>query len=509
VCFAFLCLVLFFIMATQAISAERKIDDLCSFVGISPQGKAWLDKALDPFKDILSETTVSGFPDMYSGLSVIQEFNFVLEVKAPGVAAWDAHICFDGFENSDSVRLTTNIGNGFLTANGQGVAVIPYGGCNIRTVDSGALMDMATVKSILAPPNTSYTGGKGRVIAKAFEVHDSSAEIVKQGAVILWKDTMSNPVFEKKSMNFISTPAISTAGAVVSSYSIQSRRPLPLTPVQALAFPNSVEYDAKDGAYVVAPMVDVELPPQSIETTEKTIPFIAENGLFVPPLSIAATTGIVFTTGSNCVKGSHGNCGAYFIGLNKDGVLTVNVKYVVEFFPETTSSLLTMARPSCSYDPKALALYSASMRHLPPGTRVKNNPAGEWIKFVANVLGSFGVPGMGLVSGAVDLYSSTKKESKQAKMEKRMQKGNGGYSPWLPNNQIQQGSITSAQGPRQRGPRPTDSVKPLTYQIVKKKPAENTAKKVVVLQAKNPRPRVVNNRSTKGVKPLDFVVQNS
>lgn len=97
--------------------------------------------------------------------------------------------------------------------------------------------------------------------------------------------------------------------------------------------------------------------------------------------------------------------GAYLSGLPPGTTLTIDYVWIIERFPTPSSELVTLANPSPYYDPIALELYSKSAQHLPHGVKKGANADGDWIKNIADVLSNFGVPGMPLVKGAVDLWN--------------------------------------------------------------------------------------------------------
>jgi hypothetical protein len=92
--------------------------------------------------------------------------------------------------------------------------------------------------------------------------------------------------------------------------------------------------------------------------------------------------------------------GAYFTGLSNQTTLDVVWHYIIERFPSPKNTdLVTMASNSSPYDPRALELYSRTAWKLPTGVWVEDNGLGDWICDVADILGTLGVPGMGIVKG--------------------------------------------------------------------------------------------------------------
>jgi len=99
-------------------------------------------------------------------------------------------------------------------------------------------------------------------------------------------------------------------------------------------------------------------------------------------------------------------CGAYFTGIPDKSTLDIRGFYYLERFPAAElTDLVILANPSPGYDPLALELMTRTALKMPCGTPVKNNAIGDWIKTIADVAGVFGVPGMPIVKGAVDLVN--------------------------------------------------------------------------------------------------------
>lgn len=78
--------------------------------------------------------------------------------------------------------------------------------------------------------------------------------------------------------------------------------------------------------------------------------------------------------------------GAYFTGLSPQSTLTVTWRVAIERLPSANKPfMLSLAAPSASYDPDALALYSLICTRLPPGVPQNYNDAGKWFSMITDV----------------------------------------------------------------------------------------------------------------------------
>jgi hypothetical protein len=70
--------------------------------------------------------------------------------------------------------------------------------------------------------------------------------------------------------------------------------------------------------------------------------------------------------------------GSIFSGLSPTSSLQLSVVWYYEDFPSPVSDILTLAKPSCEYDPVALKMYTEVLNKLPVVVPANWNPAGEW-----------------------------------------------------------------------------------------------------------------------------------
>lgn len=396
-------------MAQKAIIAEEKIDRICDHIGVSDAGKEWLDVALDPFKDVTRKCT--GYPDLTVGNSVVQEYKFSLTIDATllgtGASNFDAHVFFDSILNTVGVSQTNFIGNGLFERNGQSVTSYLCGGVNVRGAASGSALDQTTHKANLAAPTTVFSSGKARVIYHALEINNVTPTLYKSGTMTLWRGGDAPDMYSNNpTINVVQQDA--TTNCPGTAFLITEQGFLPESAANALVIPGARQWKAEDGCYIVANLASTRNCPQELTDPAATrrLPHSVSNALhYLPTFSVRATSNVIFCLSSH-VASPFQMGGVYITGCTPQSVFTLNVKIGIEKFPDTPNTdIFVMATPSPAYDPMALELYSRSVWKLPPGTKVSNNASGDWIKTIADVLGTVGVPGMGLVSKGVDVYN--------------------------------------------------------------------------------------------------------
>jgi len=180
-------------MNTKIIKAEKSIALRCAQAGVTPQGKAWLDHTLDPFKDLA--TPLAGYPDTDSGASVVQHVKVSRDITVPasaGAGNWDCNIYMDSvpcvFLLASSV-----VTNGSVARTTQGSAYY-NGGIGVRSAGAGVALDMPTqdpAVPLQLDPNY-YAGSELRVIGQALEIRNTTAEINKQGTSVRYRIPAEN-----------------------------------------------------------------------------------------------------------------------------------------------------------------------------------------------------------------------------------------------------------------------------------------------------------------------------
>jgi len=291
---------------------------------------------------------------------------------------------------------------------------------------------------------TSAALGRRRLIAAAYEIHDTTAQLYKQGTLTAYRmpqaPTLCNSrggtpftvggsaasLYTKPFESYVSAsdaPTYSSAN-VVPMVTYEEYNTPPPNPSLALEYAGSRQWEVKDGAYVVltqdaernalsftksghVAMTDGDYNPSSVTVDNATgYPFEAlYNPSFNPVLAghgdgTASTAGPVCTTngGYPFLSVPFHTGGVMLTGLNAQSTFTVTLRTVWELAPvtgdfvtantglsnviPTLNPLVPMAQPSPEYDPIALELYQRAVTKLPVAVPVGMNAAGDFWDWV-------------------------------------------------------------------------------------------------------------------------------
>jgi hypothetical protein len=437
---------------------ERKdfLDQLVARKSATGDGMNWLRKSLDPFHDF--EVTVKGMPDASTGKVVVREVTKTQTISAPAGLApganWDANfftlpdMVTSGYKTDGDWAGTFSyvsnvgvVGNVNKAGSQPAAGSYEYGPFNCFSTTSGALtapksganFDPACGDNKIIGVD-EFVPGQKRVLAMAFEVHDTTAELYKQGSVTVYRQPQANTECGLN-MRDVSTVAGTAVSASVPA--LKSRAP-PGFVADAMLLTGSAQWEAREGAYCVSYMRpeenDVEGAFQGTRlftqgdtaTTTSYQPAICGRrqvvAVNVPPAVSTAIQAynrpIPFDT-----------VGAYFSGLNSAATLTWTVKILIEDHPTAENTqLVTLAHPGAEYDPIALELYKAATLHLRAGVKVSDNASGDFwdsvldaIEIGAETLGPL-LPGVGKpLSMAVAAGTKIAKKAKEKKASDRKQ----------------------------------------------------------------------------------------
>jgi hypothetical protein len=360
---------------------------------MSETGKNWLINAIDPFHDTF--VPKDGFPDAETQNSVVQTFHLSSTISVPSFIPantnWDLWIFDCPVERFQSLyNIFTTNGYADLGAPTTFSTRSNLGALLIVAVPPGFspwINPNGLGVSFLAPPNDIYTD-KLRVISKGFEVHNTTAELYKQGSVIVfeapgveWEDAYTGQI-----ANFTN---ISGANYYSNVTEVVPVLIPPNSASQAINMRGAKQWEAKDGCYVVANMrttnnpgkfTDAQTPVMFTENYFSSFPLNTTDTAFYPDATgqfILGTPTNVFGFLSNYISPFNFK-GACFTGLSYQSTLTINRNITVERFPGSQSPFLTLARPACELDMMALEAYNQLMLKAPVGVPVCENAFGDW-----------------------------------------------------------------------------------------------------------------------------------
>lgn len=249
------------------------------------------------------------------------------------------------------------------------------------------------------------TQGRHRLVGIGFEVVNTTPQLYRGGSVTSWRQAGTEFLGEQ-AHNVVqdgSPPVVITPG------DFNLRRFPPLSSRQAALTPNSVTWGAEEGVYVVGSFND-ELNPATLAEFRGSV--LRDNNsadgdwsTLVPeslgslPVYGPGPTGDVWAT-KLFLDDDHATmltmpsqiysplniCGSYFTGLSAQTTLTITLSAYVETFPNFSSNLLTLARPSLAENELVMREISRALMRLPVAVKASENNAGEWFARVIEAL---------------------------------------------------------------------------------------------------------------------------
>jgi hypothetical protein len=394
---------------------ERRIDTNIARVGGSEDGSLWVKETLDPFNDCPRKHV--GFPDLIVGNTIVQcvrqSFTFTTSASSPE----DVHIFMDSMDTHTNVyenswyMETTSRPNNFIVDAVDGIGTRWMGGLTVRKGAVGSNLGVSSTVAARGIPRNFLLNGPVRVLAKAFEITNTTPTLTAGGALAVYRNATAVPYKDDQCCTLRNNTTPTTQSA---AYNMKVLSPVPMNLGEVMLIPGSQQWSAKEGCYCVGIMSNQTNDPQeedfcivtrrdSATSANKTWLNSFIQGT-IPTIKDIDSTGS--TSSQPHLFSPFFEFGAYLTGLPANTSLTIDYVWIIERFPDPASELVTLANPSPYYDPVALELYSKSAQHLPHGVKKGANADGDWIKNIADVLSNFGVPGMPIVKGAVDLWNN-------------------------------------------------------------------------------------------------------
>lgn len=441
---------------SRSTRVERRdiLDKMIASKALSADGANWLRKSLDPFHDF--EVSLRGYPDANTSKVVIQEVTLSKQISAPGTTGYDMHIFT--LPELHTLPIGSNL-NQALTIDQYGTVTTANTSFNLLPNSNFPIAPI----TIVTGPVGSYTtwdgtnnsagvctvqnfdfspwlDGQKRVIGMAFEVHDTTAELYKQGTVTVYRLPQ---VINVQQLNFIS----GTNTGKTPSVTYVSRSP-PSNLASTLLLPGTRQWEAKDGCYCVATFDDRKMELQGNEYGSRvfTSGDFASSGASTAgfgsiPLATADPSAWSCQLRSFKPIPFH-TSGAYFTGLNANSTFTVTVKLLLEVAPTPDNQqLVVLSQPSPDFDPVAIELYKHASQMLAPGVPVGENASGDFwdgvlgvIEKVAPVIGGIiPLPGASMLGSVIGSAAKAGRDVRNSASDRKQKNDN--FSPSKPGGQ--------------------------------------------------------------------------
>jgi hypothetical protein len=384
---------------------------------ISEDGKQWLTAALDPFHDFNHQ--LAGYPDADVSQTVVSCYTYEHELSAPPgtVGTWSAHIVSlpmlsahqDGKIYNQTADWTFCIEPNPSVSTSLAPIVI-YAGADLASCAPQVPAIPASTQAMLPATNVKdLSSGCTRIIGAGFEVHNTTADIYKQGSVTTYRMPQSQSTNQSLLSNTAETNFTVATGT-------RFRAP-PTTLAQANLLKGTRTWEARDGVYATLLQSSVSNPLKNLANEHIMFdqypePGTASNILSSPIVTTLPRAGPHAGVPKPTQTSPFDTTGAMFTGLSKETTLVIKARFYVERAPTWNEpALAVLASPSAGYDVAALELYAQCVNMLPAAVHVGENAKGDWwravlsvIKHVAAPLGmalSPFVPGAGIIGGAV------------------------------------------------------------------------------------------------------------
>lgn len=352
---------------------------------LTRDGAEWLTAALDPFHDF--EHPLAGYPDATVSQTVMSVYQYDLAIAKPAHVAglWDAHV-FTLPNASQNDYLLTNFDATWKKMISADPPNFWRGSTlNVYTVGTGEKITPDTTPQqygggILPPLGSEdLTMGVSRVVAMGFEVHNTTSDLHKQGAVTTYRMPVNDS-------HFTTILSQSLTGEAQVNGTVYSQPPKTLA--DALRIKGTRTWEAKDGVYATCMQGSVVNPLKQL--SPNTMAFISGTDPGVQCSSWVSTQAWNAATGEFSPDASKGIpfdiTGAIFTGLSPETTLTVKLRVYVERAPGWNSpDLAPLASPSAGYDVRALELYAQMINCLPAAVKVDENAFGDWWRTVMRV----------------------------------------------------------------------------------------------------------------------------
>lgn len=368
-------------------------------MSISKAGQEWMVSCLDPFHDY--QQTLSGYPDMEAGRSVCQMYTTSYNIAMPSsyTTGYNCQVVFTGL---DAMANTTGAGTQHMYYFDSGKQQMTYssttagsGAYKLTTAPVMVLCSTGTTAPTLDNVATTGTGGtnpvhyaslytrsvatRGRLIGIGIEVHNTTAELYKQGTVTVGQlasdyGTAYSVYTVDSDAAYESIPVTYCKGAT-----------LPSSEASLRAIPGSGQWEAAKGVYMIPRLLRSELPIMSPGHCACACFSEGAKHFGQVPMIGADVTTPQFNVQGLPIS-SFSPMSAIFTGLSPQTTLRVTVRSIVEFFPGDGDAFLPLAIPSALYDPLALTAYAAASRSAPYAVPVSMNAAGDYFRLVLKAL---------------------------------------------------------------------------------------------------------------------------
>jgi hypothetical protein len=382
---------------------------------LTEDGKAWIIQALDPFHD--TEFAPTDMPDFSRQGCIVQCIKRTMTVSKPATIEaahpgenWDCHVSTGPFLAATAMAVQ-NVQGRSLTAipgtsnpnwsavnivstrnNGTPAVSYPRGVVTPLWMTSGGNTDatingLACTSDLTDPSAPGFLNGQHRLVGFGVEIINTSPDLTAQGSVTVYRQPLT--------VN--TTDAAFSAAPALTAISFQTFQFPPPLATDAFLLEGTRQWHAREGAYLVSTPATLDNPVVDPQANYFMVAQSRISGVEPNPYPVLVGP----NTDGPYALAQFNTAGAYFSGLASTNTLTVNVRFFVTRYPSfLESDMAVVSRPSPELDTLALEIFSHSLRKLPPGCPVSENPLGEWFSKVVKGVGGMAHRVAPLIEGA-------------------------------------------------------------------------------------------------------------
>lgn len=421
-------------------SGYRKLQDAAQAAGLNPQSTSWLVKALDPFHDNPG-VPCTGMPDSFEGTSIVREIDetYLLTADSLGITVGEGETWSLNFAilptmsyarcgpilfqlqrglayganaanwiNSNQLAIT--LGQLTIAARNEasvGPADYPYPAPVVRAADwsptstNWKIGGYSPWEDYFPFPDGSNPTAV-RCIGFAYEVVDMTNPYYQQGICTVYRmntnfDQAPHQIFHHFEGAYV---AGEVPGIIRDDYLFQ----LPANGSNTVMnLPGTRQWNAQKGIYQVAVMDPENLTDWAFYADRRgyigiqgmyqgdefqTTAALASSNCWKTPVAWYNGTSSVYDPGNDpFLPTATQTSGAFLEGLHPKATFQIRIRGVYESIPSYDQQDILLSRnQSPPYDPAALELYAQTIKAMPVGCTVEENPLGEWFDKVMTVL---------------------------------------------------------------------------------------------------------------------------
>jgi hypothetical protein len=354
-------------------------------IPMTSQGKAWFVSAMDPFHDYRLD--LEGFPDLNGGMSNVQLYQETVSVAAPVAANWDCLVFATGLDSITTIptpMTSVSVANWQYAEYDSGTnATANWGSYVVMSVPAGTPMFPIGGTHTIQYLHGRNQATPGRTIACAFEAHNTTATLHKQGSVVCGQQNFARSDYSARLKD--------TNAAPLATYDSVTRLMCgpPRTVAEATSIPGSSQWEAGKGCYVIPRLESFNLAIEALEHRQaayRTRVVAAGGADSLLVYQSVGTSGTDYVAHSACSTNEF-ECGfAFFSGLSAESTIQVTSRTITEYFPVPGDILLSSATPSPAFDPIAIEVYGMAISQVPFAVPVGMNSAGDYFRMVLGAI---------------------------------------------------------------------------------------------------------------------------